>query len=253
MPSSKLLILIAVFFFTSLVSVVTGSTSLITVPTMIALGIETHVAIATNMLALTFMSVGGSLSFAGKGVIHRKRLPLSLVVAALGSMTGALILVRVPVVALQITVAVAMMAAVVFSLIRRDFGFSGQGRNVSPASAAGGYVVAFLLAIYGGFFGGGYVTMLTAAFILLFGMKFLESVATTKVVNIVSSGVATLVFLRNGIADVKLGILLGMVMFVGALLGGRISMKLSPVWLQRIFITAVLGLALRMLWFAAAH
>jgi uncharacterized membrane protein YfcA len=67
--TAKLLILIAVFFFTSVLSVVTGSTSLITVPVMIGLGIEAHVAIATNMLALTFMSVGGSLPFMGRGVL----------------------------------------------------------------------------------------------------------------------------------------------------------------------------------------
>lgn len=59
---AKLSVLITVFFFTSVISVVTGSTSLITVPVMIALGIEAHVAVATNMLALTFMSVGGSAS-----------------------------------------------------------------------------------------------------------------------------------------------------------------------------------------------
>ena len=55
MPTSKLLVLVAIFFVTSVISVVTGSTSLITVPAMIALGIEAHVAVATNMLALTFM------------------------------------------------------------------------------------------------------------------------------------------------------------------------------------------------------
>jgi hypothetical protein len=37
---AKLSVLIAVFFFTSVISVVTGSTSLITVPVMIALGID---------------------------------------------------------------------------------------------------------------------------------------------------------------------------------------------------------------------
>jgi uncharacterized protein len=34
-PASKLLILVTIFFLTSLISVVTGSTSLITVPVMI--------------------------------------------------------------------------------------------------------------------------------------------------------------------------------------------------------------------------
>jgi hypothetical protein len=37
--------------------------------------------------------------------------------------------------------------------------------------------------------------MLSAVFVLLFGMTFLQAVATTKVINVFSSGVATLVFI----------------------------------------------------------
>jgi hypothetical protein len=55
------------------------------------------------------------------------------------------------------------------------------------------------------------------------------------------------VFVRRGIVDVKLGIILGLTMFIGALLGGRIALVLSAVWLRRIFIVAVIGLATRML------
>ena len=40
MPLDRLLILVSVFFLTSVISVVTGSTSLITVPVMIAVGID---------------------------------------------------------------------------------------------------------------------------------------------------------------------------------------------------------------------
>jgi Sulfite exporter TauE/SafE len=55
--------LVAVFFFTAVISVVTGGTSLITVPVMMQFGIEPHVAVATNMLALIFSSLGGTLPF----------------------------------------------------------------------------------------------------------------------------------------------------------------------------------------------
>src|ERR1700685_1240114 len=89
---AKLSVLIAVFFFTSVISVVTGSTSLITVPIMIALGIEAHVAVATNMLALTFMSVGGSLPFIGRGILSRSRLPASVALTIIGSGFGAFLL-----------------------------------------------------------------------------------------------------------------------------------------------------------------
>jgi uncharacterized membrane protein YfcA len=236
-----------VFFFTSVLSVVTGSTSLITVPVMIAMGIEAHVAVATNMLALTFMSLGGSMPFVGRGVLSRSRLLPSLVLTVVGSSLGALLLLSVPLRALQIIIAVAMIAVAIFSLLS---GNVGQATHDAPASRVGeltGYVAAFVLAIYGGFFSGGYVTMLTAAFVVLFGMTFLQAVATTKVINVFSSGVATIIFLWRGLVDVKLGLILGVSMFLGAFLGGRVALLLSTIWLRRIFIAAVLGLAIKML------
>jgi uncharacterized membrane protein YfcA len=244
---AKLSLLIAVFFFTSVVSVVTGSTSLITVPVMIALGIETHVAVATNMLALTFMSVGGSLPFVGRGVLSRSRLLPSVVLTIIGSSLGAFLLLSVPLKGLQTTIAVAMIGVAIFSLLNKDLGQASQDAPASDVGVITGYAATFLLAIYGGFFSGGYVTMLTAAFVLLFGMTFLQAVATTKVINIFSSGVATLVFIWRGVVDLKLGIILGAFMFLGALLGGRIAVFLSAVWLRRIFIVAVLGLAIKLL------
>jgi uncharacterized membrane protein YfcA len=75
---------------------VTGSTSLITVPVILALGIEAHVAVATNMRALTFMSVGGWLPFISRGVLSRRRLPVSVALTIIGSGLGALLLFSVP-------------------------------------------------------------------------------------------------------------------------------------------------------------
>ena len=54
------------------------------------------------------------------------------------------------------------------------------------------------------------------------------------------------IYLR-GVVDLRLGIVLGVCMFLGALLGGRIALLLSTIWLRRIFIAAVLGLAVKLL------
>jgi uncharacterized protein len=245
---AKIFTLVTVFFFTSVISVVTGSTSLITVPVMIALGIEAHVAVATNMLALTFMSMGGSLPFLGKGVLSRSRLLPSIVLTIIGSSVGAFLLLTVPLKALQITIAMAMIGVAVFSLLNKNLGQASHDFSASGFGVVSGYAATFLLAIYGGFFSGGYVTMLAAAFVVLFGMTFLQAVATTKIINVFSSGVATLVFIWRGVVDLKLGIIPGAFMFLGALLGSRIALFLSAVWLRRIFIAAVLGLALKLLW-----
>jgi uncharacterized membrane protein YfcA len=243
-PASKLAILVAVFFVTSVISVVTGSTSLITVPVMIAFGVEPHVAVATNMMALIFMSVGGSLPFARKGVVERRLLPLAITLTVVGSGVGALLLLRIPTGALQLTISVAMIAVAAFSLAKQERGTTQ--RPVSVASQASGYVATFVLAVYGGFFSGGYVTMLTAVFVLLFGVTFLQSVATTKIINFFSSLVATMIFASHGVVDYRLGAVLGVTMFLGAVIGGHMAMRLPAVWLRRIFVVAVVALAANM-------
>jgi uncharacterized membrane protein YfcA len=244
MHANKLLSLVLIFFVTSVVSVVTGSTSLITVPVMIEFGIDPHVAVATNMMALIFMSLGGSLPLARKGIIERRLLPASIGLTIVGSGIGALLLLRIPTGALQLTIAVAMIAVATFSLARSDIGQTE--RVVSNGNKAIGYVATFVLAVYGGFFSGGYVTMLTAVFVYLFGLTFLQSVATTKVVNVFSSLVATVLFASHRVVDYKLGAALGVTMFVGAVLGGYIAIRIPAVWLRRIFLVAVVALAAKM-------
>jgi hypothetical protein len=102
-----------------------------------------------------------------------------------------------------------MIAIAVFSLLNKNLGRVSHDAPASHVAVIMRYAATFLLAIYGGFFSGGYVTILTAAFVLLFGMTFLQAVATTKVINMFSSGVATLVFVWRGVVDLKLGIILG--------------------------------------------
>jgi uncharacterized protein len=81
----------------------------------------------------------------------------------------------------------------------------------------------------------------------MFRMSFLEAIATTRLINIFSSGIATAVFMRRGMVDYRLGLILGATMFVGALLGGRFASRLGSVWLRRIYLTAVWVLGLKTL------
>lgn len=246
----ELLLLVLIFFATSLVSVVTGSTSLVTVPAMLQFGIEPRSAIATNMFALTLMSIGGSFSFLGKRTIDRRRLPLLVVLTLAGSILGALLLLVIPSRAMPVLISVLIIAVALVSVVKRDMGVCEVEQEKSGISEAVGYVATFALGVYGGFFSGGYVTMLTIAFVCLFGMTFLQAVATTKFINVFSSLVATLVFMWRGLVDYQLGILLGVVMLVGAFIGGKVALRLTNKWLRRIFLAVVFVLALKTLFSA---
>ena len=118
----QLVILVAVFFVTSGVSVVTGSTSVITVPVMFQLGIDARVAVATNMFALTFMSIGGSLPFLKTDTVNKRRLPRLIAITLLGSAIGATLLPFIPSRVVPVIVSTAIIGLAVFSMVYRRSG-----------------------------------------------------------------------------------------------------------------------------------
>jgi uncharacterized protein len=247
MSTVGLLWLVAAFFLTSAVSVVTGGTSLLTVPVMICFGVEPRVAVATNMFALIFLSIGGTLPFLkGKLVPNRQRLSLLMVLTLVGSLLGAWLLLVVPPNAMPLVIAAAMIIVAMFPLTNRKAGLTSP---VIPSRSAewAGLACTFLLGIYGGFFSGGYVAMLTAAFVAFFRLTFLEAVALTKVLNVLSSLVATLIFAHQGLVDWQLGLILSGASFAGAFLGAGIARKASNLLLRRIFVVAVIAMAIKTL------
>ena len=140
-----------------------------------------------------------------------------------------------------------MIAVVVFTIVRgRDR--KGVSHPVSALSLILTFVLTFLLGIYGGLYSGGYVTILTATLIAFFGMSYSESVASTKMINVFSSSIATAVFMWQGLVDYRLGLILGVTMFVGAYVGAHVVTKLDDVWVRRIFLSAVFLLALKILY-----
>ncbi len=244
MTTSLLIILILLFFITSIVGVVTGSNSLITVPVMFQFGIDPKVAIATNMFGLLFLSIGGTLPFLGKGVIERKRMPALISITLAGSAIGAMLVGLISGSSIKIIVSVSMIIVCIFTIWKRDAGVL-KTENLTANSQVIGYALTFLLAIYGGLYSGGYVTILTTVFVGFLGMTFTEAIAGTKLINVFSSLIATIIFMWQGLIDYKLGLILAVVMFVGAYIGAHIVTRLSDIWLKRIFLLTVLLLAVK--------
>lgn len=243
---TALALLVALFFVTSAIGVVTGSNSLITVPVMFQFGIDSRVAVATNMFGLTFLSIGGTLPFVGKNVFDRRRLPALVILTLVGSAFGALLVGVISSKTMPLIISISMIVVTVFSLLKRN---SGVEKNANPTRAGEilTYLLTFALGIYGGLYSGGYVTILTAVFVSFAGMTFTEAVANTKLINVFSSLIATVVFAYQGLIDYKLGIVLAITMFIAAYIGARVVTKLNDLWLRRIFLGSVLLLALKIL------
>ncbi len=246
MNLQEIILLILIVAATSIVGVVTGSNSLITVPAMFQLGIEPKVAIATNMFGLTFMNIGASIPFFQRGEMQVKRLSPLIMITLVSSGIGALLVGWLRSETIPLIVVISMVLVSLFIVVRR-VPEKETIPNVSTQSKALTYVLTFLLGIYGGVFSGGYVTMLTVVLVAFYGFSIVESIAGTKLINVFSSGIATLIFASQGLIDYRIGLILAATMFLGAYMGARIAVRIREVWLKRIFLASVVFLAFKTL------
>ncbi|MGI8670600.1 MAG: sulfite exporter TauE/SafE family protein [Aridibacter sp.] len=246
MTLSALILLLILFFIMSAIGVVTGSNSLVTVPVMFQFGIEPKIAVATNMFGLAFMNIGATLPFLKKDIIDYKKLSPLIILTLISSALGAMLVGFITDQSIKVIVIVGMICVALFTLIKRDAGIA-KITEISTKATVLTYIFTFLLGIYGGLYSGGYTTLLTALYVAFFGMTFTEAIAGTKLINIFSSGIATIIFAWQGLIDYKLGIILAVTMFIAAFIGAKTVTKLNDIRLKRIFLGVVFLLALKML------
>lgn len=241
---SALALLVLLFFVMSAIGVVTGSNSLVTVPVMFQLGIDPKIAIATNMFGLTFLNIGASIPFVKRGLIDYQQLTPLIVITLCSSAFGAFLVGILNSSVIPIIVSVAMIAIALFTFVQKDKGIE-KSKEISSNAKILTFILTFLLGIYGGLYSGGYTTVLTALYVAFFGMTFTEAVAGTKLINVFSSGIATVIFAWQGLIDYKLGIILAITMFIAAYIGAKTVTKLNDIWLKRIFLAVVFLLAIK--------
>jgi uncharacterized membrane protein YfcA len=237
-----ILLLTALMFVTGAIGTITGGNSLINVPLMIAVGMTPRQAVATNMFAVMFMTVSSTVRFARAGVMRwHLLLPLGAL-TLLTSALGAVIAVKLPETVVKIVVGVSMAILVVFTALQR----AREPPPPSPARRAAGYVGATLLGVYGGFFSGGYTTLMTVLCTVCFSLTMMESVAVTKPVNLLSCAAACVVFFAGGLIDLRVGLPLAAANLAGGWVGAHAALKGGDRFVRVLFMLTVAGLAIKL-------
>jgi uncharacterized membrane protein YfcA len=243
MGLGQLLLLSALMLATGAIGAITGGNSLINVPLMITVGMSPRQAVATNMFAVTFMTISATARFARAGMLkNRLLIPLGVLTFATSAL-GALIAVKLPEAVVKLVVGVSMAALVIFIALQR-------GANPPPPTRArrvAGLVGTTLLGVYGGFFSGGYTTLMTVLCVVCFSLTMMESVAITKPVNLISCLAASLVFFAGGLVDLRVGLPLAAANLVGGWVGAHFALKGGDRFVRALFLLTVAALAAKLL------
>jgi uncharacterized membrane protein YfcA len=238
-------VLLLAGFAASAVNAVAGGGSLITFPTLVAIGLPAVAANVTNSLAVSpgyVASVVGSRSDLADVARRRGRGELLrlLPTAALGTAIGCFLLLATPERAFELIVPFLVLgAAVVLAFQQRLRSVVGHPRDTSPQrQRVLLHAMVLAGAIYGGYFGAALGVMLVAGL----GLVLDESLANiTALKNAISAvvGLGTVIaFAVFGPVNWAAVAVLAPATILGGYAGARLARRLPPRILRAVIVTA---------------
>jgi uncharacterized membrane protein YfcA len=246
-----------------LANAVVGSGTLITFPTLLALGYPPVTANVSNNIGLVLGGVSGSWGYRRELAGQRRRLVRLAPLSALGAAAGALLLLWLPAEAFEAVVpaliGIAVVLVVLQPRIARAVAARRQSAQEDAAAGAAAHhrrVTAVVLAagvllagVYGGYFGAAQGVLLIG----IMGPLLDESLQTVNgvknVLSLVVNTVAALVFTVVAFdrVDWMVALLIAVGSLVGGMFGAAVGRRLHPVALRAVVVVVGLVAIARLL------
>ncbi len=230
------------------INTVVGSGTLITFPVLLAFGYAPVTANVTNSIGLVPGSVSGAIGYRRELVGQRGRVLRFGAVSALGSITGAVLLLLLPARAFKAVVPVFIAMALVLTVMQPRLNRWLMRREVDVQHHAGRLAPLAVLAtgVYGGYFGAAQGILLLA----ILGIALAQDLHRTNALKNVLSGTA------NAVAGIYFAFathvawapaaILACTSVLGGQLGARYGRRLDPRQLRALIVVVGVAAILRL-------
>jgi uncharacterized membrane protein YfcA len=239
--------LILAAFAAGLVDAMAGGGGIITLPALLACGLDPRIALATNKGQAVFGAGSSVAMFARGGQVDRSRAAVSFLAAGGASIVGAKLVLLVDPRMLRPLVLALLLVAACAAFVRKP----GEQRGWLAAQRYPGLVasaIAVAIGAYDGFFGPGTGTFLILAYAYVFGDPLVRASGNAKVANFASNLGAFVLFAFAGSIRWDLAIPMGVAQVAGAAIGTRLTLKRGSGLVKGAAVVVSLLLAARVVW-----
>jgi uncharacterized membrane protein YfcA len=227
---------------------IVGSGSLLTFPTLLAIGLPPITANVSNTIGLVPGGVSGTLGYRRELRGQRDRLVRLGFAGLLGGTTGAVLLLALPPTAFEIVVPFLLLFAAGITAIQPALTGRLEHIRARPAHDNPLVVLAvFLTAIYGGYFGAGQGVILLALLLVLVNDDPQRLNGLKNAVILGVNAIAALLFALIAPVDWLAVVLLAVGSIVGGQLGATVGRRLSPTALRVAIVVLGTAVGLRLL------
>ena len=223
------------------INTVVGSGTLITFPTLVALGLPPVTANVTNTVGLFPGSISGAIGYRAELKGQLPRLVRLGSASALGGIGGALLLLVLPSAAFDTIVPVLILLGVVLVVLGPRI-----SRRVAARAESGGGLPAngvwwvwpavALTGVYGGYFGAAQGVLLMAVLGIGVADTMQRHNATKNVLAAIVNAIAAVVFVFVAHVDWKVAAILAVGSIMGGQLGATVGRRLPPSALRGVIV-----------------
>jgi uncharacterized membrane protein YfcA len=219
---------------------VAGGGTLISFPTLIAFGISSIQANATNTAALWPGSLSSAYAYSHDIKPDRKMVMMLLLPSMVGGLLGALALIATPPELFShIVPFLVLFATVLFAsrpVLDRLFKREDAEENVTSVGKAWGFLFQLFVATYGGYFGAG-IGILMLGSMSIMGFRDIHRMNGLKtILGTLINFIAFLFFAWRGLVIWHLAILMTIGAIVGGYLGARFAKRIDQRFLRAFII-----------------
>ena len=231
------------------VNAVIGSGTLITFPTILAVGYSPVVANVSNNIGLVPGSVLGAYGFRRELAGQGRRARTLAVGSGSGGLTGGILLLTLPseVFDAVITVLVLLACALMLAQPRLSGWVADRRAEGAPDVGPVPVALAFLAGIYGGYFGAAQGVILLAMLAVFVPDDLTRSNALKNVLAGTVNGVAALLFILFADVAWEVVALVAVGSAVGGTLGAKVGRRIPPDVLRVLVVLLGVGVAVKLI------
>lgn len=234
------------------INTVVGSGSLITFPTLVALGYPPLLANVSNNIGLVPGSVSGVYGYRRELAGQRARLRRLVPASLLGGLTGSTLLLLLPSTVFQKVVVVLIAIALVLVILQPTLSKRVAARRASGVPrhhdvTFGLLALVFATGVYGGYFGAAQGIILIATLGIFLDDDLQRLNATKNVLAMSVNAVASIIFIARTDVDWKVVAAIAIGSTIGGQIGARVGRRLNPKVLRGVIVLVGLTALVRLL------
>ncbi len=224
-------------FSAGFIDSIAGGGGIISLSTLLAVGIPPHFALATNKLQGSFGSFTATFNYAKKGLFKLRTVLEGVFFTFIGAILGTVLVQYISADFLINFIVFMLIVLFFFTLFNKKFGLKARAHIMKPILF---YVIfGIVIGFYDGFFGPGTGFFWMIVLVYLLGFDFKSATAQARLFNFISNIVSLVVFALLGLVILKIGIIMGIGQIIGAYSGSTMVIKKEVPFIRYIFLVVV--------------